>query len=96
MSNILEDITGGKGTVCLGPGETLDNAKIAAIYVREDCPNLVITRERFANETTDTNVTTAHFKSTSPKAGDLIRGFSYNFKKVVVGASGSITVILDK
>lgn len=94
MSTVFEDITGGKGTISLGAGQTLDNVKIAAIYVREDAANLALTRERYPNETADTVVTSTHFIGTTPKAGDVIRGKGYTFKKVVVGATGSITVIL--
>jgi hypothetical protein len=96
MSNIVKDITGGQGTKCLGPSQTIDGVDVAAIYVREDCPNLVITRERFPGETTDTNVTADHFVNTTPKAGDLIRGFGYTFKKIVTGSTGSVTLIYNK
>lgn len=95
MSNIIQDITGGNGTKSIGATKTVDNAQIAAIYVREDCPNLQIFRERYGNESSDTDVTASHFDGTTPKAGDYIRGFGYNFKKVVVGASGSVTLIYN-
>jgi hypothetical protein len=96
MSTIIEDITGGKGTKCLGANQTLDNVDVAAIYVREDCPYLAISRERYKGETSDTDVTGTHFIGTTPKAGDLIRGFGYSFKKIVTGSTGSVTLIYNK
>jgi threonine dehydrogenase-like Zn-dependent dehydrogenase len=93
MATVQEVIIGGKGTICLGATKTLDDANAAAIYVREDAPNLQLFRERFEGETTDTEVTADHFDGTTPKAGDLIRGLGYNFKKIVVGAAGSVAVI---
>jgi hypothetical protein len=92
--SIVKEIIGGQGTVFLGPNQTLDNVNAAAIYVREDCPNLAISRERVNAEASDTDVTSSHFFNTTPKAGDLIRGRGYNFKKIVVGSTGSVTVIL--
>ena len=96
MSTIIQDITGGNGTKCLGANKTLDNVDVAAIYVREDCANLQIFRERFTGEGSDTDVTANHFVGTTPKAGDLIRGFGYNFKKIATGATGSVTLIYNK
>jgi hypothetical protein len=96
MSTIIEDITGGKGTKCIGPNKTVDGLNIAAIYVREDCPNLQIYRERTPGEGSDTEVTANHFDGTTPKAGDLIRGFGYSFKKIVTGSTGSVTLIYNK
>lgn len=95
MSNVMQDITGGNGTKCIGANQNSDGVIVAAIYVREDCPNLQIFRERYTGEGSDTDVTAAHFAGTTPKAGDLIRGFGYNFKKIVVGSTGSVTLIYN-
>ena len=95
MSTITQDITGGNGTKCLGATKTIDNVNVAAIYVREDCPNLAIFRERRPGESSDTNVTATHFDGATPKAGDFIRGFGYSFKRIEVGSTGSVTLIYN-
>lgn len=84
---------GGKGTKALGAGQSLDNLNVKAVFVREDAANLKLWRERFPGETTDTEVTANHFVGTTPKAGDLILGLGYNFKKVETGAAGSVNLI---
>jgi hypothetical protein len=89
----LETIIGGKGTRAIGATISVDNVKVKAVFVREDAPNLKLYRERYAGEVADTEVTADHFSGTTPKAGDLILGFGYNFKKVETGASGSVTLI---
>lgn len=92
----LETIIGGKGTLAIGAGVTKDNVKVKAVYVREDAPNLKLYRERYDGELADTEVTAQHFSGTTPKAGDLILGFGYNFKKIENGAIGSVTLIYAK
>jgi hypothetical protein len=93
QANAIEIAVGGKGTIALGANQSIDNAVISAIYVREDAPNLQIFRERAPGEVVDTDVTAAHFVGTTPKAGDLILGNGYNFKRIVVGNAGSVTGI---
>lgn len=94
MSNTpTEDIVGGKGTIFLGAGQTLE-ANISKIYVRENAPNLALFREKYTDETSFVNVTAEHYKGTTPLAQDIINGKGYIFGKVEVGASGSICVIL--
>lgn len=95
-ANAWETAVGGKGTLALGANQSIDNAVIRAIYVREDAPNLQIFRERAPGEVADTDVTAAHFLGTTAKAGDLILGNGYNFKRVVVGNAGSVTIIRAK
>lgn len=84
---------GGKGTLALGPGQSINNVNVKAIFVREDAANLKFWRERFPGESADTEVTAAHFLGTTPKGGDLILGQGYNFKRVETGAAGSVTII---
>lgn len=95
-ANAEEIAVGGKGTRALGPNQSIDNVNLKAVFIREDAPNLKLWRERFAGETTDTEVTSAHFQGTTPKAGDFILGLGYNFKKVEVGATGSATIVYAK
>lgn len=92
----LETIVGGKGTLCIGAGVVKDDVKVKAVYVREDAPNLKLYRERYVGEVVDTEVTSNHFSGTTPKAGDLILGFGYNFKKIETGVAGSVTLVHAK
>jgi hypothetical protein len=96
MASDISLIMGGYGTKKIGAGVTIDNVEVAAVFITEDAPNLKLWRAPFSGETGIQEVTTEHFNSTTPKAGDLIKGFGYNFWKIQVGSSGAATLIYDK
>jgi hypothetical protein len=97
MASATELIMGGWGTKKIGANTSVDNAEIAGVFITEDVTGLKLFRAPQGNETTIQDVTTDHIHaSTSPKAGDLIKGFGYNFWKVTVGSAGAATLIYDK
>jgi hypothetical protein len=96
MASDISLIMGGYGTKKIGANVTIDNVEVAAVYITEDAANLKLWRAPFANETEIQEVTNEHFNGTTPKAGDLVKGFGYNFWKVSVGSSGAATLIYDK
>ena len=96
MASDISLIMGGYGTKKIGAGVTIDNVEVAAVFVTEDAANLKLWRAPFAGETEIQEVTADHFNGTTPKAGDLIKGFGYNFWKVSVGSAGAATLIYDK
>lgn len=96
MASDISLIMGGYGTKKIGAGVSIDNAEIAAVYITEDAPNLKLYRAPYLSETEMQDVTSDHFNNTTPKVGDLIKGFGYNFWKVSIGASGAATLIYDK
>ena len=95
MSSILtpaEIAVGGKGTKKI-TGPATVTGLIAALKLHSECPNLQLFREMLGTEEEYVEVTSDHFTGSTPDTDDFIKGFGYNFGKVVLDTDEVATLI---